>query len=688
MEFASNFIDLSSYAPEEGSQQGTGAASLYDNVQLEQAQGQRQADTTHNGIRVDTNICQVTPARLIKSAQYMSIKGAVTQCCSYCKGLLNPFSKTEKKTWTCCFCGTKNAFKSSKLTKALLSNATAECKLAQHKKLSSCVIFCVDVSGSMGVTQAVEKGTTIEHVSRLDFIRSAINQYLAEHTCKDSSLAVVCFSDKVQVLTGTGSTVIPETEMYDEERLLKLGKSITMKPATKTKATLQDQLKLMAASGQTALGPAMLLALGMCSNFQESQIILCTDGVANIGLGAMSPNATQEDHKHAATLYRSLGIRASMQATRVHVVTIKGEECQLQHIGRVAERSGGEIVRAAPEELQDCFHKAISSVPIASNVSINFIAPSSLQMVFSGVYISLPPQHFTHTEVVGCVSESTEAMFQVAPVLGPQASIAAIPVLPEATIFPFQVQLWYTLPNGATMFRSKTIEIKTTRLTADAEYTADPGIIAGFATHAAAMLIQSNMGDAAAKVSDKCNQLIVRIGQSQTVQQVDYEAAALEMQDVYGNLHILEKGVVTDEDAERLFGMKRNRSVSRRTMRQTAGLRGLTVPQAPIRSDAQQSLFGGDDPDYENPNTIGAVYTEALHLDPIEPEESLSTISAPVAYEVANTGASDFDAYAPMIPATSPEYDVVKVSPAYDVAVPAKEPMYDTAVSAPPTGSS
>eukprot|EP00049_Salpingoeca_infusionum_P015285 m.295036 g.295036 ORF g.295036 m.295036 type:complete len:64 (-) comp15850_c0_seq32:4739-4930(-) len=56
MEFASNFIDLSSYAPEEGSQQGTGAASLYDNVQLEQAQGQRQADTTHNGVDSNANV--------------------------------------------------------------------------------------------------------------------------------------------------------------------------------------------------------------------------------------------------------------------------------------------------------------------------------------------------------------------------------------------------------------------------------------------------------------------------------------------------------------------------------------------------------------------------------------------------------------------------------------------------------
>ena len=37
--------------------------------------------------------------------------------------------------------------------------------------------------------------------------------------------------------------------------------------------------------GTTALGPALALCVGMASNFSSAEIILCTDGVSNVGVG-------------------------------------------------------------------------------------------------------------------------------------------------------------------------------------------------------------------------------------------------------------------------------------------------------------------------------------------------------------------------------------------------------------------
>lgn len=38
-------------------------------------------------------------------------------------------------------------------------------------------------------------------------------------------------------------------------------------------------------SGATALGPALLISIGICSKKKGSALILCTDGIANVGLG-------------------------------------------------------------------------------------------------------------------------------------------------------------------------------------------------------------------------------------------------------------------------------------------------------------------------------------------------------------------------------------------------------------------
>ena len=44
--------------------------------------------------------------------------------------------------------------------------------------------------------------------------------------------------------------------------------------------------------GSTALGPALALCVGMTSNFPSAEIIVCTDGVSNIGCGNLSNGDT------------------------------------------------------------------------------------------------------------------------------------------------------------------------------------------------------------------------------------------------------------------------------------------------------------------------------------------------------------------------------------------------------------
>jgi len=59
------------------------------------------------------------------------------------------------------------------------------------------------------------------------------------------------------------------------------------KTISETKDALLSRVEQMQVKGRTALGPAVLTAVAMASKGAPgSQVIICTDGMANVGLGA------------------------------------------------------------------------------------------------------------------------------------------------------------------------------------------------------------------------------------------------------------------------------------------------------------------------------------------------------------------------------------------------------------------
>ena len=48
---------------------------------------------------------------------------------------------------------------------------------------------------------------------------------------------------------------------------------------------IKARVKGLSTGGTTALGPALALCVGMASNSTSGEIILCTDGVSNVGVG-------------------------------------------------------------------------------------------------------------------------------------------------------------------------------------------------------------------------------------------------------------------------------------------------------------------------------------------------------------------------------------------------------------------
>ncbi len=55
---------------------------------------------------------------------------------------------------------------------------------------------------------------------------------------------------------------------------------------TSSTQALSKKLYSLEETGQTALGPALLAAVTLASQRPRSHVIVCTDGLANIGLGS------------------------------------------------------------------------------------------------------------------------------------------------------------------------------------------------------------------------------------------------------------------------------------------------------------------------------------------------------------------------------------------------------------------
>jgi hypothetical protein len=120
------------------------------------------------------------------------------------------------------------------------------------------------------------------------------------------------------------------------------------------------------AKGQTALGPALLSAVEVASKGSPgSMVILCTDGLANIGVGLLDP--LTEDGKK---FYENLGEVAKEKNIAVNVMTIKGEGCKMEIIGKLPELTNGNMKVVNPEKLSEDFANVLKDEVVGINVEV------------------------------------------------------------------------------------------------------------------------------------------------------------------------------------------------------------------------------------------------------------------------------------------------------------------------------
>lgn len=254
--------------------------------------------------------------------------------CSYCDAYLSSISQvdfTNEPIWECEFCQRENrpqiehqeVPRSEDVTFMIEAAPSVSGKLASNEQdsiESSNIIYCIDISGSMSVTTSVPgnihlptddlkkqkdqaihgedyqvpyvRQRTQRYISRLEAVQVAIADSLAKlkEESPNRRVGLIAFNHKVHVYgDGNGEPIELSGSILDnkEQLEIKTQELNELLSINNTFEKLYDKLIRLEEGGSTALGPAILYSILIASRKQGSKVILCTDGLANKGIGSL-----------------------------------------------------------------------------------------------------------------------------------------------------------------------------------------------------------------------------------------------------------------------------------------------------------------------------------------------------------------------------------------------------------------
>lgn len=402
--------------------------------------------------QVDSNVVDV-PLNILK--EETPIATGDPQFCGVCRSLLSATSTVVKQEdgsykWKCEFCDRENQIfieeeevpKQNKLT-YVLESAADVAQARVQARAGSTVIFVLDTSGSMCVTQATpgkfalktshiskefegllqrddgdqyfpgqDRNTT--YVSRLECVQAAIEAQLGDIllAAPDTHVGLITFSEEVKLIgDGLHEVTVAGDKLHSSNELLRevegkyqyfLGRSIS-----ETKELLLGKVMSLQEKGATALGPAALMAVQLAKEGGPgAKVILCTDGIANVGLGSLESNV-----EASLSFYQTLSETAKDGSVLVSVLSIEGEECKLNALLPLAVNTGGDVNKVNPLSIRDDFANVLSTKTIATGVEITVNLHKALK--FRNVDQQHVQQHGSRlVRKLGTVCENETFLFE------------------------------------------------------------------------------------------------------------------------------------------------------------------------------------------------------------------------------------------------------------------------------------
>lgn len=180
-------------------------------------------------------------------------------------------------------------------------------------------------------------------------------------------------------------------------------------PVSQSYEAINTVIQSLVRINMTALGPGMLAAVALAAEGKPgSQVILCTDGLANYGLGRLDSILLLEDSN---AFYRRVAEYAKSKGVTIHIVTIIGAQCNIDAISVASEITGGMIERVDPANMRTNFEEFLASPVLATNVILKVKLHKGLE------FRNELPENMTENSTVlikdfGNVTEDTEITFE------------------------------------------------------------------------------------------------------------------------------------------------------------------------------------------------------------------------------------------------------------------------------------
>jgi len=352
----------------------------------------------------DVNCGVIKCGQIVSMPGVQAMTGEAHQCGGVgCGAFLNALSGergnvSKRLCWTCEFCGHENldlqdeaeipevfpkpesngASQNFTVSEYILSaplptppSIDGACSTTPRaQKLKNMILFCVDVSSSMQTPirlaspimfpdAATGREKRVSSVTRFQCVQATVMEQLQSLKKSDpeSVVVLVTFGSEVVVHTHDGGSVkISSNSFKDKDQLVnrgfELGVSQLSSTVGETTAKLSKKIWALRTSGCTALGPALATSVGIASSamehgFDGASIILCTDGMANIGVGTIPSGTSQR-----IPYYSDIATHASGHGVVINIVTMESEQCSMENLGTVADLSGGQVDIVNPLDLK------------------------------------------------------------------------------------------------------------------------------------------------------------------------------------------------------------------------------------------------------------------------------------------------------------------------------------------------
>ena len=439
------------------------------------------SDIPDKNPEVNTNVIEINLNCLRNES---SIATGDPLLCKNCECLLNSSSVLIRSDagvlWECEFCNHKNniLIENEEIPQQLEVTYFLEQELEAENQReisqidtndNTAIVFCIDVSGSMAIKKQIPgrlqlrtsntQNTNKEDftsVSRLECMQAAVESQIQNllNTSPSKKVGLVTFSNNVEVLGDcTNSLKVPSIILDRFDELMNFSQSkkglFLNENIGSSSVKITEKLMKLRASGGTALGPALLYSVVLASDGgRGSKVVICTDGLANEGVGSLDRNSDQNSfYKEIASIATELGISVS-------VISIEGQECRLESLALVTEETGGSIVKVAPETLSTEFANVMADDVIATQVSVQVFLHKTVKFVKEPAEVLSLNDSRMH-KFIGNATPSSAFSFQYA--LKSNEEIAALGINKnDISSIPFQALFRYVTLNGKKRMRAIT----------------------------------------------------------------------------------------------------------------------------------------------------------------------------------------------------------------------------------------